>query len=576
MKVSPLHSLNLDMRRACLRFAITAGSLALAGGAIAEPQLNTWIQHFPPLYVNTQNSTTTSTLNDSASGMYSSMSTHASYGSATLVSSGAVPADPSNPGFGASGYGQFVSRMLFHSPGQTGGGIARVTFHLSGNYTAQAGGSAFVQNGYQVNINNNVYGATIDGHGNLNGTPPDSLRTFTVEYSFGFDTPLEANAVLSVGSSASAREDGGCSASYDFTLSMGEVRLMDNQGNPFNDYTADTTNGSARAMSVAQGQPYNSFSLTNTGGYGVGTTVTLLDGVAPAAGAVTAGFIGSPANVQLASDAVALSGTGSNPVVIQMDYPTQAISPRTPSVAGLRLAALDPAIGHWTNAVIGNNGGMPQFVNRAYNPATDFAVGKYGLDTTNRKAWAVVNRESIFAVANVPDALVITSLVSRKTHGGSGVFDIPLSLSGTGVECRSGGAGGNYTLVFTFANDLTAGDAAITSGTATISGAPVLSGNTMTVNLTGVSDAQRVAVTLSDVQDVSSQTMPNTAVNVGFLVGDTSGNGSVTASDIGQAKGQSGQAVSASNFRSDVNASGGTINASDIGQVKANAGHSLP
>ncbi len=59
------------------------------------------------------------------------------------------------------------------------------------------------------------------------------------------------------------------------------------------------------------------------------------------------------------------------------------------------------------------------------------------------------------------------------------------------------------------------------------------------------------------------------------LVGDTNGNGTVSASDVAQTKGQAGQAVTASNFRNDVNGSG-TITAGDVAQVKALAGTSLP
>jgi hypothetical protein len=59
------------------------------------------------------------------------------------------------------------------------------------------------------------------------------------------------------------------------------------------------------------------------------------------------------------------------------------------------------------------------------------------------------------------------------------------------------------------------------------------------------------------------------------LAGDTNGNKTVSSSDIGQTKSESGLPLTSSNFRSDTNASG-VINASDIGQVKANAGHALP
>jgi hypothetical protein len=97
----------------------------------------------------------------------------------------------------------------------------------------------------------------------------------------------------------------------------------------------------------------------------------------------------------------------------------------------------------------------------------------------------------------------------------------------------------------------------------------------MTVNLTGVTDVQRITVTLSNVTDTSAQVLPDTAVSVNMLIGDTNGNKAVSASDVAQTKAQSGATVTAANFREDVNASG-TVTASDVAQVKANAGHTLP
>ena len=62
------------------------------------------------------------------------------------------------------------------------------------------------------------------------------------------------------------------------------------------------------------------------------------------------------------------------------------------------------------------------------------------------------------------------------------------------------------------------------------------------------------------------------ADTIGFLVGETNGSSSVSATDIGQTKSQSGQAVTASNFRTDVTANGGSISSSDVGLVKSAAG----
>ena len=179
--------------------------------------------------------------------------------------------------------------------------------------------------------------------------------------------------------------------------------------------------------------------------------------------------------------------------------------------------------------------------------------------------------------APMPDPcnpLQLTSVVSRKTHGSAGPFDVDLPLSGNaGVECRS--SGGNHTLVFTFTNNVVSGDAAITSGNGTVSGSPIFSGNTMTVNLTGVSDQQQITVTASNVMDTFGQTLPDTSVNAVILLGDTNVNRFVNASDVAQTKSQLGTTVGPNNFRTDLNTSG-TITASDVSQVKASVGNSVP
>ena len=168
-------------------------------------------------------------------------------------------------------------------------------------------------------------------------------------------------------------------------------------------------------------------------------------------------------------------------------------------------------------------------------------------------------------------AFQLSSAVSRKTHGAAGDFDIALP----GVECRSGGAPNDYTLVFTFSNNLESGNASVTSGTGNVAGTPAILGNTMIVNLTGVADAQTLSVTLNGLTDQFLQTLPDTVVGMSVLIGDVNGNALVNASDIGQVKSQSGMPVTPLNFRADLDANG-AITASDIGQVKANAGHSLP
>ena len=170
-------------------------------------------------------------------------------------------------------------------------------------------------------------------------------------------------------------------------------------------------------------------------------------------------------------------------------------------------------------------------------------------------------------------SLTPTSVVSRKTHGGAGTFDINLPLTGNvGVECRSGGATNDYQMIINFATPVTVGGASVTSGTGSVSSFSV-SGSQVTVNLTGVTNVQRITVTLSNVNDGIH--VGNVPVSMGVLIGDVNGNAVVNASDVSLTKSQVGQAVSGSNFREDVNVNG-TISATDVALVKSKVGTALP
>ena len=55
-----------------------------------------------------------------------------------------------------------------------------------------------------------------------------------------------------------------------------------------------------------------------------------------------------------------------------------------------------PATGQWVNAIMGNSdgGAGANFVPGAYNPATDYSLGTYGVDTADGYAWAVLDHNS--------------------------------------------------------------------------------------------------------------------------------------------------------------------------------------
>jgi hypothetical protein len=100
-----------------------------------------------------------------------------------------------------------------------------------------------------------------------------------------------------------------------------------------------------------------------------------------------------------------------------------------------------------------------------------------------------------------------------------------------------------------------------------------VAGTIVTINLTGVSNAQRLGVTLESVSD--GVNLGSIMIPVGILLGDTNANGSVTAADVGLTKSLVGATLSGTNFRADPNANG-SINAADVGLTKANTGVVLP
>jgi len=170
-----------------------------------------------------------------------------------------------------------------------------------------------------------------------------------------------------------------------------------------------------------------------------------------------------------------------------------------------------------------------------------------------------------------PTSVAIVSAVSRKTHGAAGTFDVPLPLTGGGIEDRSGGTNGDHQIVITFPVPVNFTDAQTSCGTVDSTS---MSGNDVTINLTGVPNASRCTVTLNGVTDGPS-TPGAATVPVNFLLGDTTANGSVNSSDISQTQSQSGQPVSSSNFREDVTVNG-QINSSDISLVQSKSGTALP
>jgi hypothetical protein len=183
-----------------------------------------------------------------------------------------------------------------------------------------------------------------------------------------------------------------------------------------------------------------------------------------------------------------------------------------------------------------------------------------------------------FELNGVAGQVPVVGAVSRKTHSGAGTFDIDLPLTGpAGVECRSGGANGNHTVIVNFANPLTSvGTANVTTATGSVSASQIGSDRRQyVISLTGVSNAQRLTVTLNNVTDSLGYHSSTIPVTVGLLLGDSNSDGMVNSGDAQQTRNRSGQTTDATNFRSDYNLDG-TVNSGDANIVRSRSGQSLP
>jgi len=179
-------------------------------------------------------------------------------------------------------------------------------------------------------------------------------------------------------------------------------------------------------------------------------------------------------------------------------------------------------------------------------------------------------------ISAVPTAsLVLTGAVSRKTHGSAGSLDVPISVSYEGkapVEPRMGSA---LTLVATFDKELSACEAEVGMGTATLSSPVAVSGKLVTIKLTDVADAQTVQINLSNITGADGGILASAVLRVAKLPGDASGDGVVSSGDINLVKSRSGQTASSSNLGCDLNADG-VVSSGDVNLAKNRSGTFVP
>lgn len=214
----------------------------------------------------------------------------------------------------------------------------------------------------------------------------------------------------------------------------------------------------------------------------------------------------------------------------------------------------------------------------AFPVVTADANGEFILEVSGAAAassvYGLIGTLEITAI-EPPPAPVAGGAVSRLKHGTGVDWDIVLPLTGpSGVESRRKTAAGNFNIVFTFDKPVVSASAQLT-GVGQVDGAPAVSGNTVAVALTGVSNAQTVTLQLSNVVPVDGGPGGSATVTFRVLQGDVTGDGAVTAADADKVKSLLCPTLGAATFSCDVDANG-LLNTGDVLLTKSKLNTTAP
>lgn len=411
----------------CRHLLLTSVITLCASRAAAQsPEINAFSESgsFPDgFHIVDQTTAVLGTISATQSGAHGFAITTASYGSLTATMHVQADGFPTNGNFLGGSYsagsvdfgdGQIsknywsdsviVDPTVDHVLGS--GGTAQVTFSLTGFYTDSgnvSGGSGWAL----------VAGGVAARHlFSTDNAQVSDFSSFTVNFGFQYGMPFSIQAGL--------QAEGGTNTVFanetvDASLSLRQTGFKVITGGSDNAFTSSSFTGSAGAETVNLGGSYAGFTLHNTSSYGHGSTLSILGGTASANRTLNASFLGQVAGFNQASDIVDVSGVSGDKFVLQLSYDPALATSLLGSEANAMLLWQDPATGSFGNAILGNSDGGTQsqhFVG-AYNPATEFVLGDYGVDTVNHVVWAVVDHNSEFAVGQtVPEPGTWVTLAS--------------------------------------------------------------------------------------------------------------------------------------------------------------------
>jgi hypothetical protein len=269
-----------------------------------------------------------------------------------------------------------------------------------------------------------------------------------------------------------------------------------------------------------------------------------------------------PANLCLPNTAP-LAGLGA--------IPTQGLVPLTVQFDGS--GSVDPdSIDHIATYTFNFGEGQDDVVQTTPTISHQFAnPGLFDVKLVVTDSRGKLSSNTAHQVILVQQPFGLATVVSRKSHGNAGAFDINLPSSGTaGLECRAPGANNSYQLIYTFNRDVAvAGTPSIGQGSANAAAVLGPLSNQVTVNLTNVANQQHLVVNLNGVKTAANEIVNGASARLDVLLGDVTGNGMVTNTDVGMVKAQVDptRPVSQSNFRADVSCNGFVTN-TDVGTTK--------
>jgi hypothetical protein len=192
-------------------------------------------------------------------------------------------------------------------------------------------------------------------------------------------------------------------------------------------------------------------------------------------------------------------------------------------------------------------------------------------------------RTRFFAHVGFQSPVTLTKAVSRMIHGASGPFDIHIDLSKplTGnVTTEPRRSSSPHQIEFTFDQPVASATYVVRDssqllytgqfGQNTASVRSAISGNKLLLEFLAIPNGTR----MSAFPTMINGTYFKYAANVGFLHGDVTNSGLVSAADVSAIKSGIGQAIGSGNFRRDIDANG-EISQVDLTSAKARAGNKL-